>query len=334
MKKILSLVCVALLACLVSACSKEDKTIKIGVSFGVGEAARWPQELAFMEKRADELGVNIETRLNKTDTPKTQEEDCKELVDSGIDVLIVTPRNINETGTIVEYAKENGVKVISYARLIREKEIDLFVGYDTYLIGKDLGKYAIEEVYAGDYIILKGDQNDFNTTYIYDGMMKYIEPLKGDITIITDEYVNNWDTDIAKQIVKEAVIANGNKVDAVLAPNDKLAKASIEVLEELQISVPVLVSGMDAELDALQRVVQGKQSCTVYMNLESLANAAVDKAVSLVKGEGNLANTEQNNGSKNSIKSYLLNGKLVTKQNLDTIIIDGNVFTKEQIYGE
>lgn len=66
---------------------------KIGISFGVGEAKRWPAEKGYMEERAQELGMEVETRFNKADAPKTQMQDCFELIDSGISVLILIPRD-------------------------------------------------------------------------------------------------------------------------------------------------------------------------------------------------------------------------------------------------
>lgn len=333
MKKTLKTLCLVMLVCCLIACEKEKEKVKIGVSFGVGEAVRWPQELEHMKNRAKKLDVELETRLNKGNTEKTQEEDCKEMVDSGIDVLIVTPRNIYEASEIVKYAKEHDVKVISYARLIWEEEIDLFVGYDTYLVGCDIGKYATEKVYKGDYIILKGDENDTNTFDLYNGMMKYVEELKdSDINVIEDAYVTGWDPEVAKQIVRAALDKNGNKVDAILAPNDKLAAASIEVLEERGILDGVLVTGMDAELSALQRIVTNKQSCSVYMNLQDLAVAAIDRAIELASEDEVGANGEVDNGGKKKIKTHLFSGTVISAENIDKVLIDTKVFTKGEIY--
>ena len=89
-----------LVATLLSGCSTKEDAVKIGVSFGVGSASRWPLEQGYMEERAKELGDEIEVRLNTTDTPKTQQEDCFEMIDSGIDVLILTPRDVNKTEEI------------------------------------------------------------------------------------------------------------------------------------------------------------------------------------------------------------------------------------------
>ena len=106
LKKVLYFLCAAGLSLSLAGCNQSNKEVKIGVSFGVGQATRWVQEKGYMEERAKELGVPIEVRLNTTDEPKTQTEDCIEMIDSGIDVLILTPRDVNNVKEILEYAKE------------------------------------------------------------------------------------------------------------------------------------------------------------------------------------------------------------------------------------
>ncbi|MEG1168195.1 MAG: substrate-binding domain-containing protein, partial [Gordonibacter sp.] len=331
--------CATMLAivCFLSACSTQEQAKnaapKIGVSFGVGEASRWQNELEYMEERAAELGVGIETRLNKTDEPKTQTEDCKELIDSGIDVLIVTPRNVDDMGEVISYAKEHRVKVVNYARLITNQDLDLFVGYDSGRIGQILGQYLSVTVYTGDYLLLQGDPGDFNAALLYEGAMRYIEPLD-DINIIADKAVTKWSADEAKQITLDAVTANGNKVDAILAPNDKIAGACRAALDELDLTAPVVITGMDAELDAVRRIAVGTQNVTMYMNLEELANTAVNEAVNLAKDDPVNVNTKFDNGTEGGVDSNLITGKLVTKENIDTILIDSGYYTKEQVYGE
>lgn len=333
-KRIVCMVAVISMVFMSGGCSKEKEAAKIGVSFGVGPAARWGIEADYMKERAEELGAEIEVRLNRTDEPKTQEEDCKELIDSGIDVLLLTPRDVNKVGSIIDYAKEKDVKVISYARLVTGKPIDLFVGYDSSKIGQLLGQYLAETVDQGDYIILKGDEGDYNSDLLYSGAMRYIDPIKDNINILLDSPVEGWSADKAKEMVLEAVKKNNNEIDAILAPNDKLAGACVEVLEELGIEKDVVLTGMDAELDAVKRIVNGKQSITIYMDLKDLATKAIDEAYHMAMDEEVNVNASFDNKSEKDIDANLITGKLVMDKNLDKILIDSGYYTKEQIYGE
>lgn len=316
-----------------SGCAAEDKDVKIGVSFGVGKAQRWVNEKKYMEDKAAELGIELEARLNITDEPKTQQEDCFEMIDGGIDVLILIPRDINNTKEIIDYARKNNVKVISYARIVWEQPIDLFVGYDSIRIGQKMGQFLSESVFEGDYIILRGDAGDFNASLLYDGAMRYINDLKPSINILVDEEVPGWSPDEAKKIVMKAVKENQNKVDAILAPNDKLAGACAEALEELGVETPVVITGMDTEPEALQRIINGKQSCTIYMDLKILSETAVLEAYHMAMGEKVTVNADFDNGMESPIPANLITGQVITKENLDRILIDSGVMTREEIYG-
>lgn len=336
-KRILSVLCVVILAfasvLAFAGCSAKDKNVKIGVSFGVGGASRWVSEKKFMEERAKEVGAEIEVRLNTTDKPKTQIEDCKELIDSGIDVLILTPRDVSNVKEILEYANEKKVKVINYARVALGEKVELFVGYDSDSIGKSMGQYLTEKVYQGDYIILRGDPADGNATLLYQGTMRAINQVKDKINIIMDSPVAGWSADEAKKLVKDAVAKNGNKVDAILAPNDALAGAAREALKELGVEQSVAITGMDAELDAAKRIVAGEQDMTVYMDLRELATTAIDEACNMAKGQKVNVNINFDNNTDGGVSANLISGKVVTEKNIDKILIDSGYFTKEDVYG-
>lgn len=336
MKRVLACVCVMIIAAgVLIACSSSQGPVKIGVSLGVGDAERWKHEKVAMEARAQELGAEIEVRLNTTDKPKTQGEDCFEMIDSGIDVLILTPRDINNVNEILEYAKEKKVKVINYARVALGQQVDLFVGYDSGRIGQMMGQYLCEKVYKGDYIILSGDPGDYNAVLIYEGAMRYINQIRDDITIVLDEAVPGWSADAAKQMVYDAVKANGNEIDAILAPNDKIAEACAEALAELNVTAPVAITGMDTELDAVRRIAAGTQSVTIYMDLQELAATAVEEAYHMATGqEVNVNATFDNSNGAGGVESNLITGRLITRENMDKLLVDTGYFTREQVYGQ
>lgn len=325
---------ILLLTAGLAGCGTTKDKVKIGVSFGVGAAVRWENEKTYMEQEAERLGVEIEVRLNRTDEPKTQQEDCFELIDSGISVLILTPRDVNKVSEILAYAAEKKVPVVSYARVVLGQQVDLFVGYDSNRIGQDLGRYLSEMVYEGDYLILWGDAGDNNATLLGEGAMRYIEPMGERINIIANEAVPGWSPDEAKKIVMDAVSKNGNHVDAILAPNDKIAGACVEALQELGVTEHVAITGMDTELDAVKRIVAGTQDVTIYMDLKELATTAIDQAVKLARGEKVDVNAPFDNQSGSTINANLITGQLITKKNIDNLLIDSGYFTHEQVYGE
>lgn len=308
---------------------------KIGISFGVGNAVRWTKEIGYMQDRAMALGVEAEVRFNKTDTPKTQVEDCKEMIDNGIAVLVLVPRDARKVEEILTYAKKKNVKVVSYARAIMGEKIDLFVGYDTYRIGKNMGLHLTERVYKGNIAILKGDMNDFNTALLYDGGMTHIRPLieQGDMKVILDEYIPGWSAEIAKKLLTEAIMKNDYKIDAVFAHNDTFAGVAAEVVKGLGIQNTVIITGMDADLAAARRIAVGTQDMSVYMDLKDMAYTAINEAYNLAVKKKPTVNSRFNNESDFKIDAYLVNGKLVMRSNLDKVLIETGVYTREQVYG-
>ena len=120
------LLCCALLLFLCAGCKDTGKP-RLGISFGVGESKRWPYEMSVMTGRAEELGMDVDARLNKTDTPKTQTQDCIDMMDNGISVLILVPRDWSKTDEILDYARKKNVKVISYARSVSYTHLPKFL---------------------------------------------------------------------------------------------------------------------------------------------------------------------------------------------------------------
>lgn len=345
MKKMVFICAAALVLSVgLSGCGSK-KVPNIGVSLGVGSSSRWALEKKYMEERAKELGAEIDVHLSEVFEGTSQMEDCISLINSGIDVLIMRPKDTEGIDDVMELAEQKDVKIICYASLVDKLPIDLFVGYDCEQIGGEVGKYLSEMVTSGDYILLSGPPEDkYVSSYLYNGAMKYINPIRSDINIILDASVPGWKPEVAKDMVREAIIKNGNKVDAILAPNDGIAGACVEVIDELDITGPVVITGMDSQLDAVKRIVAGTQSCTIYMDGRTLANTAIEEAYKLANGEKAAANSEIDNGGSVPVRANLINksmrvpanlisGQLVIKENLDRKLIDSNYFTYEEVYG-
>lgn len=334
LKKLLCVMIMIFFAIAGTGCSEVVKKTKVGVSFGVGGSKRWYNEKAFMEDYAKKLDMEIEVRINTNDKLKPQTEDCIELIDSGVDVLIITPRDTRKMSEVIDYAKKKNVKIISYARAILDSRVDLCIGYDTYKIGQNMGKYLSERVYKGNFIILKGDRWDFNTPLLYNGAKKYIEPMVGaGVNVILDEYVPGWSRDKAREMVKAAVLQNDKQIDAILTPNDGLAGGAAAAIKELGIKNHVVITGMDAEPEAVKRLIAGTQDMTVYMDLKKLAETAMDEAYAMAQNGKMTANAELDIKNGEKVKAYLVTGEMVTKENIDKVLIESGYYTKEQIYG-
>lgn len=330
-----TLLCVLfLLSCLgLSGCRTNADEPTVGVAFGVGAAERWPQEIKYMQDYAEQNNIPLKTRYNTDEQAKPFKKDCLELIDSGIDVLILRARDPFNMKDVLDYAKSKGVKIVSYSGIIMNDKVDLFVGHDCENIGAKLGEYLVENVPQGDYILLAGDPTDKNVSEpVRKGALKHLSLLPGNINLILDAHIPDWSMAEAKRLVTTAIRNNGGRVDAILAPNDKIAGVCIETLRELGITTPVAIAAMDGELDAVRRIVAGTQSCTFYMDLKLLAHTAMEQAVNLAKGWDVTVNAERDNNSGSPILCNLISGQLVTKHTVDSVLIDSNYYTREQVY--
>lgn len=307
--------------------------ILIGVSFPYISIPRWLRDKEAMEKEANKRGVSIKVEI-ADNTPELQIKQIENLIAQGIKVLIIAPTESATIAKVVEMVKKAGIKVISYVRLLFDSDLDLYIGNDNMQIGEFQGRFLIQNVPKGNYIILSGDPNEFNARTFKEGAMKFILPLVyvRNIKIIAEESIINWEPENAYNIVKKYLVGNNKKVDAILAPNDAIAGVVIKALEEQGLAGKVVVTGQDADLAAIRRIVKGTQSMTVYKDTRELGRIAIDSAIKLVRGETIDTNSTINNGKKN-VPAILKPSILVTKENIDDIIIKNGYWTKEDVYG-
>ncbi|SHJ96279.1 D-xylose transport system substrate-binding protein [Clostridium cavendishii DSM 21758] len=310
---------------------RNDITIGISLPKGGGEA-RWPKDKAALERYATEQGVTLKFTDSAT-TAAEQYLEVEKLISQGIDVLILVPVDLSAAANIVEMAHKSGIKVVAYDRLIKNADLDLYVSYDNVAIGELQGRYLIQKVPKGNYIILSGSPSDNNSKLIKDGAMEFIRPLANirDINIVTDEAVDNWNPDIAYKIVKDSLVTNNNKINAILAPNDAIACAVIKALEEQGLAGKIPVTGQDAELSAVKRIVAGTQAMTVFADIREEAKTAIDAATKLARGQY-ITTTNMINNGKIDVPSILIRPILVDRNNINDTLIKSGYLKLNEVY--
>ena len=164
--------------------------------------------------------------------------------------------------------------------------------------------------------------------------MKFIKPLadKGDIKIVMDQFVKDWQPSEAQKLCEQALTANQNKVDAVLAPNDGTAGGCIQALAAQGLAGKVPITGQDAELSGAIRIVQGVQSMTIFKDTRELGKKAVEMALDLANGKPIDTQGKVVFNNKKDVPSVLLTPYIVTKANLDDMLIKTGYLKKEQVY--
>jgi D-xylose transport system substrate-binding protein len=335
------MVCLVLLALVTGACvSSTQQTntsagrpkkgpndpIKIGFSMDTLKEERWQRDKDLIEKRAKELGIEVNVQVANGDD-NLQIKQAENLLTQGVDVLIVAPHNGEIAASIVEAAHRQGVPVISYDRLIQNSDVDLYISHQVIKMGEMQAQYLLDHVNKkpANFVIVGGSPTDHNAILLHEGQMNILKPAidRGDVKIVADQYAKEWQASAALNIVENALTRVNNQVDAVVASNDGTARGAVQALEGQGLAGKVLVSGQDADLASLKLIVEGKQTMTVYKSIQPLANGAVDAAIKLARGE-KLETTETIDNKFKKVPAILLDPVAVDRNNLlDTVVKDG-----------
>lgn len=348
-RRVLFFIMTLALVCVVSACENEtvdsvlptklskmetpdDDKIKIGFSMDTLEEERWLRDRDLFKAAVEALGAEVEIKAANGDDSE-QILQAEKLISEGVDLLVVVPHNAEATAAIVNKAHLAGIRVISYDRLVKNSDIDLYVSFDNEKVGELQAEAITKLVPKGKYVYIGGADTDNNAHLFKKGVFNVLQPLidKGDITVVYDQWTRNWLPENAFLNMEAALAANNNDIDAVIAANDATAGKVIEALEKQGLAGKIPVAGQDAELMAAQRIIQGTQTMTVYKPIKTLAQEVAELAVRMAKGEYIGTDRKVNNG-KTEVPSVLLAPIAVDKENMDETVIRDGFHLREDVY--
>jgi len=241
------------------------------------------------------------------------------------------PFNATVLSNTIKEAKKAGIKVVSYDRLILNADIDAYISFDNEKVGEMQAEGVLKAQPKGNYYLLGGSPTDNNAKMLREGQMKVLQPSidKGDIKIVGQQWVKDWSATDALSIVENALTANNNKIDAIVASNDGTAGGAIQALASQKMAGKVPVSGQDADLAAVKRVIAGTQAMTVYKPLKLIASEAAKLSVQLARNEKPAYNAQYENGAK-KVDTILLKPTTLTSANVNLLVTDG-FYTEAQI---
>ncbi len=281
------------------ACNQQKKS-SVGMLLPNLIQDRYAKDRDFFTQKATSLGLTVKIAVANDDS-KLQEEQAIAMINEGIGVLVIITVNQNLAASIVRYAHEKKVKVIAYERLISNCDLDYFIAFDHYEVGKMQATYAINKKPSGNYVILCGDKTDKNAELIFNGQMdvlkSYIENKQ--INIIYKGFIEDWSNDDAFVKMSNILKMSGERIDVVLAANDGISHACIMANDIYQPNYPCITTGLDADKSALESIKQGKQTMTVAKSFKKQAEEAADLAFKII-----------NNKSIDNIQQYTFNGNI------------------------
>lgn len=300
------------------------KDVKIGMAIDDLRLERWQKDRDIFVKKAESLGADVFVQ-SANGNEETQMSQVENMINRGVDVLVIIPYNGKVLSNVIAEAKREGIKVVAYDRMINNADIDFYISFDNEKVGALQAQSLVDKVPEGNYFLMGGSPVDNNARLFRAGQMSVLKPYidSGKIKIVGDQWVDAWLPENALKIMENALTANNNKIDAVVASNDATAGGAIQALQAQGLAGKVAISGQDADLAGIKRILAGTQTMTVYKPITELANTAADIAVALGNDKTPASNATLNNGLKD-VPSRLLTPIAVDKTNIDsTVIKDG-----------
>ncbi|MBG0851611.1 substrate-binding domain-containing protein [Streptomyces spinoverrucosus] len=316
--------------------SDGENTPKIGVLLPDNTTARWEtQDRPLLDRKIKELCADCTVEhANAKNDVALQQQQMDQLISQGVDAILLVAVDARSLRPEVGRAAEAGVPVIAYDRLA-EGPISGYVSFDGEEVGRLQGRALLKAMGAGlshrQIVMMNGDLSDPNAVMFKKGALSVLE---GRVKIGKAYDIHQWRTEVAYMNMSGAIAALGaGNIDGVYAANDGLAAGSIAALKANKVTSLPPVTGQDAELAAVRRIVAGDQYMTVYKPFEPEASAGAAMAVAAARGEklNRIATAEVKSSGGDAVPAVLLTPRSVTVDNIkDTLVKDG-VYTIQQI---
>jgi D-xylose transport system substrate-binding protein len=319
------------LLCLASSCRNEK--VKVGFLLPNLSDDRYIKDKNFFIEKITQLGGEVLVADARNDA-NLQIEQAKEMINRGVKVLVVCAVNQNLAAAIVRNAEKKGVKVVAHERLIQNCNLDYFICFDHFVVGKQQAVYAVKAKPAGNYVIMCGDKADKNAELIFNGQKQILEPLiqAGAIKIVYQGFVENWSAETAYIDLDQVLKLSMTKIDVVLSANDGMAGGIIKALNENQPGYPAVVTGLDADILACKRIVEGSQAMTVYKPFKTQAEIAAEIAMKLATNIKILEAEQTTNNGLVDVPTISLPSMPVDSINMRSTIIEDKFYTEQEIY--
>jgi putative multiple sugar transport system substrate-binding protein len=324
------------------------KGATIGIAMPTKTSERWIADGNNVVKQLKAAGYKTDLQFGD-DKVEQQVSQVENMITKGDKVLIIAAIDGTALSDALQQAKDAGIKVISYDRLIRgSQNVDYYASFDNYKVGVLQGTQIIDKLGLKDgkgpfnIELFAGSPDDNNATFFFNGAMSVLQPyidqkklvVASDQTKFKQVATLRWDAGLAQQRMDNLLSKSytSKRVDAVLSPYDGLSIGILSALKGVNYGTPSkplpVVTGQDAEVASVKSIIAGEQTATIYKDTRSLAKVAVDMAKAVLKGE--TPKTNDNKTYDNGVKvvpSYLLDPVSVDKSNYEQVLIDGGYYT-------
>ncbi|MFE3602624.1 sugar ABC transporter substrate-binding protein [Streptomyces sp. NPDC059142] len=311
--------------------------ITVGLLLPENQTARYEKfDKPLIEKKVSELtdGTGKVVYANAKQDATTQSQQVDTMITNKVSVLVVDAVDSKAIASGVKKAKEAGIPVVAYDRLA-EGPIDAYTSFDNEEVGRVQGKALLDELgdkaKSGDIVMMNGASTDPNAALFKKGALSVLE---GKVNIGKSYDTKEWKPENANANMEGAISALGkDKIIGVYSANDSMAGGIITALKSGGFSKLPPVTGQDAELAGVQRIVSGEQFMSVYKSYPQEAEIAAEMAVALAKGEklDSIAKTTVDSPTTKGVPTVLVPVVSLTKDNINDTVIKEGIYTAAEI---
>ncbi|MFI8947046.1 sugar ABC transporter substrate-binding protein [Streptomyces sp. NPDC053750] len=316
--------------------AKKGDDIKVGLLLPENQTARYEKfDKPLIEKKVKELTNNkgevVYANAKQDATLQAQQVDT--MITNKVDVLIVDAVDSKAIAGSVKKAKDQGIKVVAYDRLA-EGPIDAYTSFDNVTVGKTQGEALLQalgdKAKSGQIVMMNGSSTDPNAAQFKEGAHSVLD---GKVNVGREYDTKEWKPENANANMEGAISAIGkDKIIGVYSANDGMAGGIITALKAAGIA-NIPVTGQDAELAGVQRIITGEQYMSVYKSYPQEAAVAGEMAVALAKGESldSIAKDKADSATTKGIPSVLVPVVSLTKDNIKDTVIKEGFYTLDEI---
>jgi putative multiple sugar transport system substrate-binding protein len=344
--------------------SAAPEDLSIGVSMPTQTSERWIADGNSVKKQLEDEGYQVTLQYANDDIP-TQSQQVDQMITQGVDALIIAAIDGTALSSQLDAAAAADIPVISYDRLIRDNEnVSFYVTFDNFAVGvaqanalltglgvknddnpdgTETGPFNIE--------LFAGSLDDNNAHFFFKGAMSVLQPLIDDGTLVVKSgqtdieqvAILRWQEATAQARMDDLLTStynDGTKVQGVLSPYDGLSRGILTALKNAGYGPTTeggaqpmpIVTGQDAEIASVKLINDGVQSSTIFKDTRLLAEQAVIAAKAFLEGDEPEANNtkDYDNGVK-VVPSYLLPVETVFKDDIQSVLIDSDYWTAEEV---
>ena len=321
----------------------------IGVAMPTKDLQRWNQDGANMKAELEAAGYEVDLQYASNDV-QTQVSQIENMISNGCQMLVIASIDGSSLGEPLGQAKEAGIPVISYDRLIMNSDsVTYYATFDNYKVGQKQGEYLVEALgletatEPKNIELFTGDPADNNCNFFFGGAMdvlqKYIDEgklvVKSGQTAFEQVATANWDSEKAQNRMDTIIAGNysdGTVLDAVLCSNDSTALGVENALASSYTGTYPVITGQDCDIANVKNMLSGKQAMSVFKDTRTLATQVVKMVDAVMQGgEAEINDSSSYDNGTGVIPTYLCEPVVVTADNYKEMLVDSGYYTEDQI---